>query len=93
MAEQLKEKFVSEVIKTICKGESKGKFANKPYTVERINPIESTIYYGGYAFCMVGDNLFQTGGNSVSNHIDIDTKDLGYIRLFLRIYKIASDQR
>jgi hypothetical protein len=58
MGEQIKEKFVSEVIKTIGKGENKGKFANKPYTVERINPIELKIFYGGYAFCMVGDNLF-----------------------------------
>jgi hypothetical protein len=58
MGAQIKEKFISEVIKTIGKGESKGKFANKSYTVEIVNPVESKIFYGGYAFCMVGDNLF-----------------------------------
>jgi hypothetical protein len=58
MGKQIKENFVSEVHRTLSKGESKGKFANKPFTVEPINPIESRIYYGGYAFCMVGDNLF-----------------------------------
>jgi hypothetical protein len=56
--DQIKTNFVNEVWKTICKGENKGKFAGKDYYVEPVNPIEARVYCGGFAFCVVGDNLF-----------------------------------
>jgi hypothetical protein len=58
MGKEIKENFMNEVQKTINKGEHKGKFAAKTFIVEWTNPIEAKIFYEGYAFCMVGNNLF-----------------------------------